>query len=94
VLRRTIVLIDSRHGLKDNDRTMMALLDQAAVVYQLVLTKADKIKESELDAVRAATLAEIRTHTAAHPDLIITSSETGLGIPQLRAELTTLALGE
>jgi len=94
VLRRAIVLVDSRHGLKDSDRDMMTMLDKAAVVYQVVLTKADKIKESELEAVKVRTLDEIKSRVAAFPTLIVTSSETGLGIAELRAELTTLAEGE
>ncbi|NJC33118.1 GTP-binding protein [Sphingomonas jejuensis] len=85
VLKRTLVLVDSRHGLKDVDRELMGMLDKAAVSYRLVLTKADKIKPTELDATRAATEAEARTHPAAHPDVIATSSETGLGVPELRA---------
>ncbi|MDO8606934.1 MAG: ribosome biogenesis GTP-binding protein YihA/YsxC [Phaeospirillum sp.] len=93
VLRRAIVLVDSRHGLKDSDRDMMKMLDKAAVVYQIVLTKVDKIKASELEDVSARTLDEIKGHVAAFPSLIATSSETGLGIAQLRAELTTLAKG-
>ncbi|MBI3445391.1 MAG: YihA family ribosome biogenesis GTP-binding protein [Magnetospirillum sp.] len=91
VLRRAVVLVDSRHGLKDSDRDMMKMLDKAAVVYQVVLTKADKLKPAELEAVEARTLAEIKTHVAAHPHLIVTSSEKGTGIPELRAELTSLA---
>jgi GTP-binding protein len=93
VLRRAFVLVDSRHGLKETDRTMMTMLDKAAVVYQVVLTKADKIKPAELEAVTARTLDEIKGHVAAHPHIIATSSETGFGIAELRAELTTLALG-
>jgi GTP-binding protein len=92
VLRRAFVLVDSRHGLKDTDRDMMKLLDQAAVVYQIVLTKIDKLKADELDEVRARTAAEIAGRAAAHPTLIATSSEKGLGIAELRAELTQLAL--
>jgi GTP-binding protein len=91
VLRRAVILVDARHGLKDSDRDMMKMLDQAAVVYQVVLTKVDKIKEAELEALRGRTLEEIRGHVAAHPELIATSSETGFGIADLRAELTTLA---
>ena len=94
VLRRAIVLVDSRHGLKESDRDMMGMLDKAAVVYQVVLTKADKLKPAELEEVRTRTLDEIRTRVAAHPTLIVTSSETGTGIAELRAELTTLAEGE
>jgi GTP-binding protein len=84
VLKRALVLVDSRHGLKDLDREVMKMLDDAAVNYHLVLTKADKIKASELDAVEAATAAEARGHAAAHPEIIVTSSETGLGIDRLR----------
>jgi GTP-binding protein len=90
-LRRAIVLVDSRHGLKDSDRDMMAMLDKAAVIYQVVLTKVDKLKAAELDAVQARTLDEIRTRVAAHPTLIVTSSEKGIGIAELRAELASLA---
>ena len=84
VLKRTLVLIDSRHGLKDVDREFLEMLDVAAVSYRLVLTKADKIKASELAAVHAATQAEARKHAAAHPEVIVTSSEKGLGIAELR----------
>ena len=85
VLRRALVLVDSRHGLKDVDREVMEMLDKAAVSYRLVLTKADKIKATDLTAVTAATAAEARKHVAAHPDILVTSSETGLGIAELRA---------
>ncbi|MFA9200594.1 MAG: ribosome biogenesis GTP-binding protein YihA/YsxC [Cypionkella sp.] len=85
VLKRTLVLIDSRHGVKDVDREMMKLLDEAAVGYRLVLTKADKVKASELAAVHAATEAEARGRTAAFPQVHQTSSEKGLGIAELRA---------
>ena len=85
VLKRALVLVDSRHGLKDVDRDMMKMLDEAAVSYHIVLTKADKIKASELAATTEAVTAEARTHVAAHPRLIVTSSETGMGIPEMRA---------
>ena len=85
VLKRTLVLVDARHGLKDVDREIMEMLDKAAVSYRLILTKADKIKPTELADVAAATAIEARTRPAAHPDVIATSSETGLGIPELRA---------
>jgi GTP-binding protein len=85
VLKRTLVLIDSRHGVKDVDRDMFKLLDEAAVGYRLVLTKADKIKASELAAVHAATEAEARKRTAAFPHVHVTSSEKGMGIAELRA---------
>jgi GTP-binding protein len=83
-LKRAMVLIDSRHGIKEIDREIMKMLDDAAVSYHLVLTKADKIKASELQAVEAETQAEARKRPAAHPDIITTSAETGLGIEQLR----------
>ncbi len=85
VLHRTLVLVDSRHGLKDVDREMMRMLDETAVGYRVVLTKADKIKASELAAVREATATEARKHPAAHPTLHVTSSEKGMGIAELRA---------
>jgi GTP-binding protein len=84
VLKRALVLVDSRHGLKDIDREIMKMLDDAAVSYHLVLTKADKIKASELKAVEESIGTEARKHPAAHPEIITTSSETGLGIDQLR----------
>lgn len=85
VLKRVLVLVDSRHGLKDVDRELMDMLDKAAVSYRLVLTKSDKVKATELTAVREATMAEARKHPAAHPDVIATSAEKGGGIPELRA---------
>jgi GTP-binding protein len=91
VLKRALVLVDARHGLKDIDREVMKMLDDAAVGYHLVLTKADKIKASELEAVTAATAAEARAHSAAHPEILVTSSETGLGIDQLRRKVIEAA---
>ncbi|MDB5679237.1 ribosome biogenesis GTP-binding protein YihA/YsxC [Sphingomonas bacterium] len=85
VLKRTLVLVDARHGLKDVDREIMDMLDKAAVSYRLVLTKADKIKPTELETITAATAEEVRKRPAAHPDIIATSSETGFGIAELRA---------
>jgi len=92
VLKRVLVLVDSRHGLKDVDRELMAMLDKAAVSYRLVLTKADKVKASELAAVAAQTAAEARSHAAAHPDVIVTSSEKGGGIAALRAAVLDAAM--
>jgi GTP-binding protein len=83
-LKRALVLVDSRHGLKDIDREVMKMLDDAAVSYHLVLTKADKIKASELQEVEQRTAAEAAKRPAAYPEVITTSSETGLGIDQLR----------
>ncbi len=86
-LRRVYVLVDGRHGPKDNDLTVMNELDKTAVSYQVVLTKADKPSVTELDAVIAATKAAIAKRPAAHPDLVITSSETKFGMDILRAEI-------
>ena len=92
VLKRAILLIDSRHGIKPVDREIMDMLDGAAVSYQLVLTKIDKIKASDLDATAAATLEEAMKRPAAHPGLIATSSETGRGIAELRTAIFAAAL--
>ena len=92
VLKRAVVLIDSRHGVKPVDREIMEMLDAAAVGYRLVLTKADKIKATELATVIAATEAEARKHPAAFPQLIATSSEKGMGIAELRTALLEDAL--
>lgn len=85
VLKRALVLIDSRHGIKEVDREMLDMLDGAAVSYRVVLTKGDKIKPTELAATAAAVAVEARKRPAAHPDVIATSSETGTGIAELRA---------
>ena len=92
VLKRTLVLIDSRHGVKDVDREMMKMLDESAVGYRLVLTKADKIKASELEKVIAETQVEARKHPAAFPVVHVTSSEKGMGIAELRAAVLEDAL--
>lgn len=92
VLKRTMLLIDSRHGIKPVDAEMMEMLDQAAVGYRIVLTKADKIKASELAAVTAATEAKARKHSAAYPLVHVTSAEKGLGIAELRAAVMQDAL--
>ena len=85
VLKRTLVLVDARHGPKQVDLDMMKMLDEAAVGYRLILTKADKIKASELAEVVAATEAEARKHPAAFPVVHVTSAEKGMGIEELRA---------
>ncbi|WP_299680493.1 ribosome biogenesis GTP-binding protein YihA/YsxC [uncultured Roseobacter sp.] len=89
-LRRAFVLIDARHGVKKVDEEILSLLDSAAVTFQVVLTKADKVKEKErtkiLDQVRAA----LAKHPAAYPEIVVTSSEKGWGIPTLRAIIATL----
>jgi GTP-binding protein len=91
VLRRACVLVDSRHGLKPSDHDVMTLLDEAAVNYQIVLTKADKVKPTALDALVEKTADAIKRRPAAHPIVRATSSETGEGIAQLRAALAMLA---
>ena len=78
-------MIDARHGVKDVDREILEMLDKAAVSYRMVLTKADKIKATELAEVTERTVAEARKRPAAHPEIIATSAEKGMGIPELRA---------
>jgi GTP-binding protein len=89
-LARVYVLIDSRHGLKDVDLDVLNTLDKAAVSYQVVLTKADQVKAAELAPRIAATSAALATHPAAFPELLVTSSRTGAGMPQLRAAMVRL----
>jgi GTP-binding protein len=89
-LRRVYVLVDGRHGPKANDLSVMNELDRAAVSYQIVLTKADKPSPAELDKAIAATRGAIAKRPAAHPDLIVTSSEKGTGLETLRAEIAAL----
>jgi len=91
-LRRLYLLIDSRHGFKPSDREMMALLDAAAVSYQIVLTKADKAPEAECTSIAARMAAELASHPAAHPRIIATSAATGQGIPELRAAMADFAI--
>jgi GTP-binding protein len=86
-LKRVFLLVDARHGVKAADETLMDELDRAGVSYQIVLTKADKVKHSELAAVEAATAAAISKRPAAHPEIIVTSSLKGDGIDALRAEI-------
>lgn len=89
-LKRVFVLIDSRHGIKKVDEEIMDLLDKAAVTYQFVLTKTDKISAAELSRVIERTQAVIKGHPAAYVELIATSSEKGRGIDDLRAEIAKL----
>ena len=91
VLKRALVLVDSRHGLKDVDRDVMRMLDDAAVSYHLVLTKGDKVKPSALGALYEATMVEAARHPAAHPSIFTTSSETGSGIAELRTAILQAA---
>ena len=84
VLKRVFVLIDSRHGIKEVDHDIMSMLDSAAISYRIVLTKTDKIKASDLAAVEADSMAKLRKHVAAYPDLSVTSAEKRGGIEDLR----------
>jgi GTP-binding protein len=90
-LRRVFLLVDSRHGLKPSDGEVMDALDEAAVSYQVVLTKADKLKPAALASVTAATAAALAKRPAAHPRVHATSATSGLGLPELRAEVAALA---
>jgi len=92
VLKRALVLIDARHGIKDVDREILKMLDDAAVSYRLVLTKADKIKASDLAQVSEATAVEARKRPAAHPEVLVTSSDKGMGIAELRAAVLEVVL--
>jgi GTP-binding protein len=90
-LKRVFLLIDARHGIKPNDKETMKLLDEAAVSYQVVLTKADKPKAAELAAVQEKVAAELAKRPAAYPQLITTSARMGSGIAELRAAIASLA---
>lgn len=89
-LRRAFVLVDSRHGVKDVDEEIMTRLDKSAVTFQVVLTKADKVKEQEREKVIAQVRQAVSKHPAAYPELIVTSSEKGWGVDVLRAVIATL----
>ncbi|WP_205478588.1 ribosome biogenesis GTP-binding protein YihA/YsxC [Sphingomonas arenae] len=91
VLKRALILIDSRHGVKPVDRDVMDMLDAAAVSYHVVLTKADKVKPTALDTTIAATVEETMKRPAAHPLLVATSSETGSGLAELRTAILDAA---
>lgn len=90
-LRRVCLLVDARHGLKPGDEAVMALLDEAAVSYQVVLTKADKASAEALAKTREATTSQLAKRPAAHPEILATSARKGLGITELRAALAALA---
>jgi GTP-binding protein len=91
-LKRALVLVDGRHGLKDVDREVMDMLDAAAVSYHVVLTKADKVKPTELEPILADVRAEAARHPAAHPAIFPTSTETGSGIAELRTAILEAAM--
>jgi GTP-binding protein len=89
-LKRICLLIDARRNLKPGDTEIMNLMDECAVVYQIILTKIDKVKKDDVEKIISAIKASARKHTAMHPDIIATSSQTGEGIETLRAELAML----
>ena len=91
-LARVVLLLDARVEVKESDTTVMDLLDHAAVTFQIVLTKIDDVKSARLEAKLAEVQGLARAHPAAYPEVIATSSETGAGIPALRASLAMLAL--
>jgi len=91
-LKRVFVLIDARHGLKDVDRDVMKMLDSAAVSYQVILTKVDKVKAGHLEKLLEKTHGELRRHVASFPIIRCTSSQKKLGIEELRAEIAQLAI--
>ena len=90
-LRRAFVLVDARHGIKPVDSEIMGLLDSAAVTFQVVLTKTDKVKPRDLDRILGQVRKTLAGHPAAFPELVLTSSETGAGIPTLRSLVADLA---
>jgi GTP-binding protein len=90
-LARLCLLIDARHGAMDSDRALATLLNQAAVTWQIVLTKTDKVTPDALEALRTALAGDLAGRGAAHPEIIATSSHGGAGIPELRAALAALA---
>jgi len=89
-LRRAFLLIDSRHGIKPADREIMSMLDSAAVLFQIVLTKADKVSASELAARVKAIAASLAHHPAAFPHVLATSAAKGQGLPELRAAVANI----
>ena len=90
-LRRALLLIDARHGIKPTDEPLMTMLDEAAVSFQIVLTKADKLAATALAERLAEIAAALARHTAAHPAIHVTSAQEGTGIAALRAALAALA---
>ncbi|KZY06109.1 MULTISPECIES: ribosome biogenesis GTP-binding protein YihA/YsxC [unclassified Sulfitobacter] len=89
-LRRAFVLIDARHGIKKVDEEILSLLDSSAVTFQAVLTKADKVKEKDREKVLDQVRAALSRHPAAYPEILVTSSEKGWGIPTMRAIIAAL----
>ena len=92
-LRRVFLLIDARHGIKPVDNNIMVMLDTAAVNYQIILTKADKLSPAAAEAVLSQTVAQGKMHVACHPDVILTSSCDGLNLDQIRVEMVKVLKG-
>ena len=90
-LRRVLLLVDARHGLKVTDREVMDMLDVAAVSYQIILTKVDKSNQSDMKSLTQKIELELAKRPAAHPEIMLTSSIKGIGIEELRAELAAMA---
>jgi len=90
--RRIFLLIDGRHGIKENDKEIMTMLDEAAVNYQLVLTKLDKLKVADRDKMVEKTKKDAKTFIACHPEIMATSSEKGWGLAEIKAEVAALVL--
>ena len=89
-LRRAFVLIDARHGIKKVDHEILSSLDKSAVTFQIVLTKTDKIKSPDFSTLIKSVSDDLSSHSAAYPEIIITSSNSGLGIPDLRSAIAAL----
>ncbi len=89
-LRRAFVLVDTRHGIKPVDEEIMALLDKSAVTFQVVMTKADKVRDADREKILNQVREKLATHPAAYPELVMTSAEKGVGIALLRAIIATL----
>lgn len=93
-LKRACVLIDARRGIMDTDHAFMDMLDETAVSYQLVLTKTDTLKPKEINSVLQSTAEAIKSHAAAHPDILITSAQTRQGIDTLQEQLYPFVLAK
>ncbi len=93
-LRRVMLLVDSRHGTKDSDEKLMDLMDEAALSYQVVMTKADKAKMPEIEAMREKLAKQLARRRACHPVILVTSAHDGIGITELRDALAAIAKGQ
>ena len=89
-LRRAFILVDARHGIKSVDSEIMSLLDKAAVTFQLILTKADKVKEKDSESIFAQVRENLSHHVAAYPEILLCSSEKGSGIPLIRSVISQI----